>query len=339
MPRQSTGPRLWLDKKRQTWSIIDGRKSIRTGCGKGELQAAQEVLTAYIAKHHIVTPGKDPLLSDVLKVYAEEHISGVVSASSISYDLANLESWWGLKQASEINTANCKLYIAHRDAPPSARRELGFLNAACMYWHKHEEYGPLKVLPIVHKPPPATKRVRWLTRSEAARFLWATRKLKPNMRRRVRRFFIIGWYTGSRHKAISGVRWDMIDLSAGVMLRRPDGTPETRKKTPPVRIGRRLLSHLRRWKRLDGRGKTYVIERAGKAAKDMGESWNMTRDLAELSEDVTPHVLRHSRATHLMRQAVDPWQASKSLGMSLEMLQSTYGHHHPNWQKDAAEAK
>jgi hypothetical protein len=54
---------------------------------------------------------------------------------------------------------------------------------------------------------------------------------------------------------------------------------------------------------------------------------------------VIPHALRQSRATYMMKQRVGPWQASQSLGMSLEMLQKTYGHHHPDWQADAAEAR
>lgn len=339
MPRQSTGPRLWLDKERQSWSIIDGRKVVRTGCGKSDIQSARETLQAYLAQHHTVVVGKDPAIADVLKVYAGEHLADKPSAFSVKCDLQNLEDWWGLKNASEVNTSNCKLYIAHRNAPTICRREIGFLNAALMYWHNHEEYGPLKAMPVIFKPPPPQHRTRWLTRTEAAQFLWATRLLKPNMRRRVRRFFIIGWYTGSRHKAITNVKWSMIDLSAGVMLRRPDGVPETKKRTPPVRIGQRLLSHLRRWKRMDGSKAVFVIERAGKPAKDMGDAWHAARRLAKLSDDVIPHTLRHSRATHLMRQAVDPWQAARSLGMSLEVLQSTYGHHHPDWQKDAAEAK
>jgi hypothetical protein len=41
----------------------------------------------------------------------------------------------------------------------------------------------------------------------------------------------------------------------------------------------------------------------------------------------------------MMRQAVNPWEAAQALGMSLEMLQRRYGHHHPAWQNEAAEAR
>jgi integrase len=131
----------------------------------------------------------------------------------------------------------------------------------------------------------------------------------------------------------------MVDLDARIMHRRAPGIAETKKRTPPVRMGRRLISHLRRWKRLDGHGAKFILQYGLGPSRDMGSAWRAARILSGLSEDVTPHTLRHSRATHLMRQGVDAWQAARSLGMSLEMLETTYGHHKPDWQSDAAEAK
>lgn len=339
MPRPKSVPRLWLDPERQTWSVIDGSKSVRTGCGKSNIQGAKDFLQTYLADTHTVAPGSDPPIADMLKVYSEEWLANKVSAPFVASDMINLEEWWGDKKATDITADNCTKYIAHRNAPTICRRELGFLHAAAVYWHKSPNRGPLRVMPVVSKPPITENRTRWLTRGEAARFLWATRKLKPRQRKRIRRFFIIGWYTGTRHTAIGSTRWDMVDFQSRIMLRRPPGVPETKKRTPPLRIGQRLLSHLRRWKRIDGPKAEYIIQHGQKPAKSMGDAFLKVRKLAGLSDDVIPHTLRHSRATHLMRQAVDPWEAAQSLGMSLEILQSTYGHHHPDWQSGAAEAK
>jgi integrase len=58
---------------------------------------------------------------------------------------------------------------------------------------------------------------------------------------------------------------------------------------------------------------------------------------AGLGDDVVPHSLRHTRATWLMQAGVTPWEAAGALGMSVEVLERVYGHHHPEWQKRAAE--
>jgi len=54
--------------------------------------------------------------------------------------------------------------------------------------------------------------------------------------------------------------------------------------------------------------------------------------------NVSPHTLRHTAATWLMQNGADPWQASGFLGMSVKTLLETYGHHHPEFMREAAEA-
>jgi integrase len=71
-------------------------------------------------------------------------------------------------------------------------------------------------------------------------------------------------------------------------------------------MGARLLSHLKRWRRLDGPKANFIMEYGGGPVLDMGEAWRASRKLSGLSSDVTPHTLRHSRATQMMRQRVDP---------------------------------
>jgi hypothetical protein len=155
MPRPKSGPRLWLDKERAAWSVIDGRRVIRTGCGEGDIQGAKDFLQAYLAAHHTVTVGSDPLIADVLKVYGEEHLATKVSAYSVSYDLENLTDWWGAKTVVEITAENCRSYISHRDRPTCCRRELGFLSAAVTYWHKHRT--KLNSVPVIRSHHPRSR--------------------------------------------------------------------------------------------------------------------------------------------------------------------------------------
>jgi integrase len=54
--------------------------------------------------------------------------------------------------------------------------------------------------------------------------------------------------------------------------------------------------------------------------------------------NVTPHTLRQTAATWLMQRGIDPWKAAGFLGMSVEVLLDTYGHHHPEFLREAAAA-
>ena len=234
--------------------------------------------------------------------------------------------------ALPISAKTCRAYVAHRDAGPSSRRELAFLNAAIKHWHR--EHGPLRVVPSVLLPAKPSPRSNWMTRSDAAAFLWHARKT-PHLAR----FFILGWYTGSRRSVIAGLKWSMVNLETGVMQRKEHGAIQTKKRSPPVKMGNRLLHHMRRWRRIDSKDEIFIVHFKGRKIDRPVSSWDRVRRLAGLPDYVTPHVLRHSRATHMMQQGVDAWEAANALGMSLEVLTKVYGHHHPDWQKDAANAR
>lgn len=134
------------------------------------------------------------------------------------------------------------------------------------------------------------------------------------------------------------LKWDQVDLEKGVMRRRAFGKAEdARKRAPPVKLGRRILSHLRRWQRLDQSvGAEYLCHYDGGRVIKLRRSFPMAAKRAGL-KGVTPHTLRHTRATWLMQAGVDLWEAAGHLGMSPEMLSRTYGHHHPDFQKRASE--
>jgi integrase len=333
MPRRSSGPKLWFDKARNTWTIVDGRKRSRTGFGAGETAGAEAALGDYIASKHTIRGGPNPLLSDVLSAYADEKLAGKVSEVHILYDIAKLATWWGTKRTEDINSTTCREYVRHRNGVVPSRRELAFLNAAVNNWHA--EHGPLKALPVINLPPKPAARSHWLTREQAAVFLWNARGT-PHLCR----FFIIGWHTGSRGSVICGLRWSMVELKTGIMQRKPPGAPQPKnKQSPPVRMGKRLMAHMRRWKKMDGKKAEFVITYQGKRVNNPHRAWDETRIAAGLPKSVTPHILRHTRATNLMQQGISTWEAARSLGMSTAILESVYGHHHPDWQRNAADVR
>lgn len=330
MPRRKSPPRLYLDPARKQWIIRDGAKFVRTGRSEAERDGAEKILAKYLGNKHQPERGPSPLIADMLLVYAREHVPHTKSAASAAYHIGSLDTWWGDKRLSDITPENCHAYAAGRRAY-GARRDLEVLRAAVKHWHKY--HGPLPVVPTVILPPKAAPRERWLTRKEAARLLWAARRT-PHLAR----FILLGLYTGSRSGIILGLRWNQIDLETGLMRRIALGeVQDKRKRAPVVRLGKRILAHLRRWRRLDGEDDRYLCHYNGARVRKMRRSWRAARERAKLDKSVTPHSLRHTRATWLMQAGIDVWEAAGHLGMTPETLQQVYGKHHPDYQKRAAE--
>jgi integrase len=332
MPRRARGPYLYLDPKRRTWTIRDGTRFIRTGCGEGSRREAETALAQYLGYKHRPSPSADPLIDDIINAYGTEHVPHTRTSSNAAYNLGNLLGWWSGRRVSEITGRNCRSYASTRSSA-GARRDLETLRAAVAYWHR--EYGPLPSVPAITLPPKPEPRDRWLTRSEAARLLMAAKRMEH-----LRRFILLGLYTGSRSGVILNLKWDWIDLDRGIMRRRAPGESESNKRRPPVKLGRRLLSHLRRWFELDassGRDLPTVIHWDRRQVGKMRRAWATARTRAGLDSSVTPHALRRTRATWLMQEGVDIWEAAGHLGMSPETLTRIYAQHSPDHQKRAAE--
>jgi len=328
MPRRAKGPRLYFDPKRKQWAIRDGAHFIRTGCGERDSAAAEKYLAQYIAHKHKPEASGAPMIADMLAVYGDEVAPGMKSARLIGYNISNLLKWWGDKTAAQITMRTCKEFAATRP-PQAAAADLKILKAATAYWHK-SEYGPLNFQPVFWRPKANPPKDRSLTIREAARLLKAA---KPYLH--LRRMILLGLHTGSRPGVILALRWDQIDLKAGVMRRLQSGAlQDAKKRAPPVRLGRKILGHLRRWKRLDG-DIPFVCHFEGRAVEDPHGAWRKVIKAAGLP-GVTRHTLRHTRATWMAQRGVPLFEAAGFLGMTTKTLESVYAHHHPDWQDRAA---
>lgn len=337
MPRKAKGPRLYFDRQRGQYVIRDGQSFVRTGCVESENAGAEKKLAEYIARKYRPTPTASPVIADVLLVYARERLPKTKAPDKSAHNISNLAPFWGAKKADDVNAGNCEAYCKGR-TPAAARRDLEVLRAALLYWHKHKE--ALNRMPRIVLPEKNEPRERWLTREEAKRLRVAALK-HPHLYR----FIILALKTGSRSAVLFNLRWDQVDLKAGILTRKAAGETEAaNKRKPPVRLGRSLVRLMRRWKAADvvedKAGKKHqipwVVHYDGKPVKKLRRSFTEACKAAKL-EDVSPHTLRHTRATWLMQAGIDPWEAAGSLGMSLRVLEKTYGKHHPDFQSRAAE--
>lgn len=56
MPRPYTGPKLWLDPRRGTWTILDGRRRLRTGFVESEKSEALAEVKKYARGVPLIRP-------------------------------------------------------------------------------------------------------------------------------------------------------------------------------------------------------------------------------------------------------------------------------------------
>lgn len=158
----------------------------------------------------------------------------------------------------------------------------------------------------------------------------------PKSRSYLPLFIVIGLHTGQRKRAILGWRWSQISFNdRRIDWRDPTRPPNNNKVRPLARLPRELVPHLRR--AYERRGTSdYVIHDDGHLIGDVKSSFRNACIKAGLS-GVSPHTLRHTRATWGMQAGANKWELAGFLGMTLETLEKTYGHHHPDYQKEGAD--
>lgn len=353
------------------WFIRDGSTFISACGGTGDRERAEKKIAEFITEKYQPARerGRDPdsvAIADVVNVYLKDKAPEHAKPAETAARLVTVLEWFGERTLGEINGQLCRDYAAAHGGGAAARRQLEDLRAAINYYRKESYVTSVPAVTLPNKPE---SRERWLTRDEAAKLLWAAWRMKQNWKgqasdrrtaRHVARFILVALYTGTRSAAICNAAMrpteghGHIDLERGVFYRRAPGAKQTKKRQPPVKLPERLVAHMRRWSltpleiKTKNRGKSrnvgrmisqdFVVEWNGKPVASVKKAFRRVRIAAGLGDDVTPHVFRHTAATWLMQQGADVWSAAGFLGMTVDMLIETYGHHHPDYQADAAEA-
>lgn len=375
MPRRSKGARLQLKAGRRgvdgvvthraTWIIRDNGRDVSTGCGASEVGAAEQKLKQYLTDKYSPTRKLQDVehipVGDVLAIFIDDrpdlYVEGA-GASRYLKRMARLNEFWGANMLSEVTGETCRAYQKHRGNKGGARRDLEDLRAAIGH---HSAEGLHRGFVKVVLPQKGDPRDRWLTRSEAARLLWICwrarekqtarfgkekgKKVSTDKRplRHLARFILIGLYTGTRAGAILSASpilsegRSYVDLERGIFYRLAEGQARTNKRQPPMPLPPRLLAHMQRWqeRRLISE---YFVEFNGAPVASVKTAFKSAVALAGLTGKVSPHTLRHTAATWLMQNGADRWQAAGYLGMSVEMLEKVYGHHHPDHLQNAVAA-
>ena len=345
MPRKSKGPRLWFRKAGKEWIIRDDETYQRTGCSESQAKEAEGKLAEYIqAKWKPDTSNTSPGHTDcaaVIMIYLDHRLPITPRPQELVSICERLNNFWGGKMVSKIIGDSCRAFTKQSSTDSMARHDLEILRAAVR--HYRAEFG-LDFEPAFTLPPKGNPRKGWLTRPMAARLLLAAHRGGHS---HLVRFLLIGLYTGTRAGAILDLQWfanttgGYIDLERGVIYRATANHKETNKRKPPITIPNRLRPHLVRWQKQDSveNARTrHVVRWHGNKVASIKKSFKSAREAAELPTWAIPHCLRHTSITWAMHSGVDPMEACGFFGVTMRVMQSTYLHHHPNFQSGIRKA-
>lgn len=200
------------------------------------------------------------------------------------------------------------------------RRELNVLVAAVAHarrWKRLNGADPSIELPQGAHPDEAM----WLTRAEVAAVHGAATGALQD-------FITLAYYTAARRASLEQLRVEQVNLTAGRLSLRKAGTKVTGKRKPLLAIHPRCVDVLARLVSTAADGWLF-----GSSTVDFYKGFRAACRAAGIDDArAHPHVLRHSRATHLLQDGKTIWDVAKLLGDTVATTERVYGHHCPDFQ-------
>lgn len=278
-----------------------------------------------------------PTCKSILHQYFQEHVAvKVVARRRFEECQRALNSFFADTPIQHVDIPLCREYGDHREGitDSTVRRELGVLQAAANHALKWRRIKP-DGLPSIELPPEGTPRRIWLFKEELAHLL----QIAETNDRRVFHFLQLTYHTASRKSAIENLQWSQVDIPALRINLQAPGAPVTKKRRPIVPISEAMAEELsimktkaiNQWVLADNRDIRPAFDRISTIANLQHLQGKGLREAGQL----TPHILRHSRATHLLQANKSPWTVANLLGDSLTTVLRVYGHACPDYLEEA----
>ena len=343
------------------WS--EGRRSKRQSTGTSDEDEAYQTFAQWILiGGHNRTIGATEATYSVAElwgVYWQKHVttSKVTSEGQKTAGFAwkNLEPHFGHMLPGDINQQQIDDYAARRthaskdklgrkSTTGTARRELAYLIAALNHCARGKT--PLidpKSLPIIDLPAADAPRDRWLRMEEVQRLLTAAATMRRQGRgggrmTRAERFLWIALETAARKQAILDLTWDRVDFEIGTIQFDVPGRVKTTKGRATVPISSALRPVLERAYKerisdlvLDNKAAVWKSIQVASIKAGFSDQ-TVVRGQKPKATGISPHVLRHTAATHMARRGVPLFVVAIVLGNSVQMVERVYA----KWQSNDA---
>lgn len=275
-------------------------------------------------------------VSEALDFYRSESIN-VVDKARLEAAIENIKWVLGHLALSDVGVIICRTYLEARRASSVKRhgelhptsdatvaRELGVLKAAancCLKWKKIKS----DEIPTFEIPRNLPKKEIWLFKDEMTKLISAAQKHSEIMYV----FIALLYKTASRRTAIEQLEWSQIDLDRNIIYLNKPGQRVTKKRRPtvPVKAMNLILAGL-----YPKKNSQWLFGSKTDRYKEFRQVLKMANLETVAERDgrpagrVTPHTIRHTRATHLLEKGMSIYAVAQLLGDNATTVERVYGH-------------
>ena len=272
-------------------------------------------------------------VGQVLDWYMDEHVRAKCAAPERNeFAVYPLKQHYGEMPVRDADIAASKAYAAGRSSgairgghgrnrpvgPATIRRELAVLVAAANHAVRNRKPGAVHV--DVELPAAGGGRddeVAYLTPAELQALFDAADGDKSD----VGLFLRLLYLTGARRRSIENLTRGQVRWNEKRIILKPADKTATKKRQPIVPILKAMEPVVSELLVTGGEDRLFQLpdyyRRVGKLAREIG--------LPEGKQHL--HIIRHSRATHLLQDGVSIYDVGKLLGDTAATIDRVYGHH------------
>lgn len=271
-----------------------------------------------------------------LDFYWNEHASTKPSSKTIENCIFQLKKYWiEDRPIGSIGIPESREYAKSRRRASTAGKELTVLRAAAKHNFKWRRLQPHE-MPVIELPVIPKSKAVWFFQDELA----AIRRAADTQR--LLDFIDVSYYTAARRNAVETLRRQNIDWPRKCIIWNPE--IETKKRRPPVKIDPEIIPTIERLmlnaREDDVFKNDFLFGSDAEMIVPFQRACSRT-NLLQLKEregrpaaKATPHMLRHSRATHLLWAGTWPYEVAALLGDTVETVLRVYGHRSPEYMRN-----
>jgi integrase len=345
MARKNNGPYLKTNNA-GLWEIrwTEGGRSRRKSTGTDDHQKAALALADFLRTGGLPTgENRDLTVREALDLYWHRHVvHHVTDQVRISYVHRWLDGGLGKVKCKDLDDSHIIRYTKDRMSGKLGQmaqigtvwRELAGLKTALNYAVRQRVLPP-DLNPIFTMPEPPKRRERWLNEPQVSALLKAMLELEYGQRAsRAHRFIVFALATGARKRAIEVLRWSQVDLEKLLVRYDLQVDVETRKRRAAAPMPTWALDYIKLFEKqrvavCHGAVTDFVLDDSTEIRHCFEAMMN--RVAKHTGDDVylmvTPHVLRHTTATLMLRAGASLWQVAGLLGDTPDTVARVYGHH------------